>query len=182
MNSCFYYHCANKAVVILFFQHIVIFQFLAWLPLCVMSLPFNLSYEMMNIICHLVNIGLLWVSRSGISSTVSNRAQAYVTVSGDSRPPDTNISAHSAQQHSGSHSNKSVCFFFCLFVCFMDPPAASSHPAPDKTEFDAVEGFCIKPVDFFLKWLLSRLFLNIFSPNFSKDSLIYVDNKLKAWC
>lgn len=64
----------------------------------------------------------------------------------------------------------------------MDPPAASSHPAPDKTEFDAVEGFCIKPVDFFLKWLLSRLFLNIFSPNFSKDSLIYVDNKLKAWC
>lgn len=103
---------------------------------------------MMNIICHLVNIGLLWVSRSGISSTVSNRAQAYVTVSGDSRPPDTNISAHSAQQHSGSHSDKSVCFFFCLFVCFMDPPAASSHPPPDKTEFDGVEGFYIKPVDF----------------------------------
>lgn len=25
VNSCFYYHCANKAVVILFVQHIVIF-------------------------------------------------------------------------------------------------------------------------------------------------------------
>lgn len=96
---------------------------------------------MMNIICHLVNIGLLRVRRSGVSSAVSNRAQAYVTVWGDSRPPDTNISAHSAQQHNGSHSNTSVCFFFCLFVCFMDPPAANSHPPSDKTEFDAGEGF-----------------------------------------
>lgn len=53
--------------------------------------------------------------RGGMSSAVSEWVQAYVTVSGDSRPPDTNISAHSAQQHRAAHSNTTVCVFFFLF-------------------------------------------------------------------
>lgn len=36
------------------------------------------------------------------------RVRACVTVSAGDRPPDTNISAHSLQQHSASHSKTTI--------------------------------------------------------------------------
>lgn len=54
----------------------------------------------------------------------SVRGQAYVTVSEDSGPPDTNISAHSALPHSGVYSN--IHFFFPVWLDSTDSSSAAS--------------------------------------------------------